>query len=157
MKETSKRLTVAEQIRKGLEEATRHARGETTLKTNVYELPDEPPEIDAPTIVAIRDQSRMSQAMFARLLNVSTKTVQSWEQGIRSPTHASLRLLQIYIQYPETVCQSVGLTPIQLRGVTIEKVCTGQSRIVIQGAPASRRNQRKSAVKASRPNGRESR
>ena len=33
MKDTSKRLPVAEQIRKGLEEGIRHARGEITLKT----------------------------------------------------------------------------------------------------------------------------
>ena len=84
------RKPLAEQIRKtGLEEAIRHARGEITLKTTTVELPDEPPEIDAPTLVALRDQSRMSQAVFARLLNVSTKTVQSWEQGVRTPSHAS--------------------------------------------------------------------
>ena len=32
MKDKSKRLPVAEQIRKGLEEAIRHAKGEITLK-----------------------------------------------------------------------------------------------------------------------------
>jgi putative transcriptional regulator len=136
MKDTSKRLPVAEQIRKGLEEAIQHARGEITLKTTVVELPDEPPEIDAPTLVAIRDQSRMSQAVFARLLNVSPKTVQSWEQGIRTPSHASRRLIQIYSQHPETVCQSVGLPPITLQGVTIEKVASGQRRIVVKEATA---------------------
>jgi putative transcriptional regulator len=136
MKDTSKRLPVAEQIRKGLEEAIRHSRGEITLKTTVVELPDEPPEIDAPTLVAIRDQSRMSQAVFARLLNVSSKTVQSWEQGLRTPSHAARRLIQIYSQHPETVCLSVGLPPVKLQGVTIEKGATGRSRIVIQGAGA---------------------
>src|SRR4051812_49138051 len=134
MKDTSKRLPVAEQIREGLEEAIRHSRGEITLKTTIVALPDEPPEIDAPTLVAIRDQSRMSQAVFARLLNVSTKTVQSWEQGVRIPSHAARRLLQIYSQHPETVCRSVGLPPITLQGVTIEKAASGQRRIVVQGA-----------------------
>ncbi len=132
MKVKTKRLPVAEQIRKGLEEAIRYVQGEITLKTTTVELPDEPPEIDAPTIVALRDQSRMSQAVFARLLNVSTKTVQSWEQGVRTPSHASRRLIQIYSQHPETVCQSVGLPPITLQGVTIKQVAAGQRRIVIQ-------------------------
>jgi putative transcriptional regulator len=150
MKDTSKRLPVAEQIRKGLEEAIRHARGEITLKTTTVEIPDKPPEIDAPTLVALRDQSRMSQAVFARLLNVSTKTVQSWEQGVRTPSHASRRLLQIFSQYPETVCLSVGVTPIKLTGVTIEKVAGGQRRIVIQGAPAVQTSQPKAVNKASR-------
>jgi putative transcriptional regulator len=131
MKDKRKRLPVAEQIRKGLEEAIRHARGEITLKTTVVELPDEPPEIDAPTLVAIRNQSRMSQAVFARLLNVSTKTVQSWEQGVRTPSHASRRLIQIYSQHPETVCRSVGLPPIKLHGVTIESITPGRRRLVV--------------------------
>jgi putative transcriptional regulator len=138
-----KRLPVADQIRKGLEEAIRHAWGEITLKTTTIELPDEPPEIDAATLVALRDQSRMSQAVFARLLNVSTKTVQSWEQGVRTPSHASRRLLQIYSQHPETVCQSVGLPPITLQGVTIQQVAPGRRTIVIQNHPAVREGRSK--------------
>lgn len=133
------RKPLAERLKTSLEEAIRHARGEITLKTTVVELPDEPPEIDAPTLVAIRDQSRMSQAVFARLLNVSPKTVQSWEQGVRTPSHASRRLIQIYSQHPETVCQSVGLPPITLQGVTIEKGASGQRRIVVNGAAPGER------------------
>jgi DNA-binding transcriptional regulator YiaG len=34
----------------------------------------------------------MSQAVFAQVLNVSTKTVQSWVQGQRKPSQAALRL-----------------------------------------------------------------
>jgi hypothetical protein len=44
MKDRPKRLSVADQIRKGLEEAIRHARGEITLKTTTLEWPDPPPE-----------------------------------------------------------------------------------------------------------------
>jgi hypothetical protein len=36
MKDKSKRLPVAEQIRKGLEEAIRHVKGEITLKTTIF-------------------------------------------------------------------------------------------------------------------------
>jgi putative transcriptional regulator len=42
----------------------------------------------------------MSQAMFARLLNVSPKTVQSWEHGTRKPSQAALRLIQVFEQNP---------------------------------------------------------
>ncbi|MFO0893139.1 MAG: helix-turn-helix domain-containing protein [Isosphaeraceae bacterium] len=133
------RKPLAERLKTGLEEAIRHARGEITLRATVVELPDEPPEIDAPTLLAIRDQSRMSQAVFARLLNVSTKTVQSWEQGLRTPSHASRRLIQIYSQHPETVCRSVGLPPISLQGVTIEKGASGHRKIVVQGATTTRK------------------
>jgi putative transcriptional regulator len=135
MKSPNNRKPLAERLTASLEEAIRHAQGEVTLKTTTVEVPDEPPEIDAPTLAALRDQSRMSQAVFARMLSVSTKTVQSWEQGVRTPSHASLRLIQIYSQHPETVCRSVGLPPVRLHGVTIEDVPSGRRRIVIQGVP----------------------
>jgi putative transcriptional regulator len=139
MKHPNVRGPLAERLKRSLKEGIRHVRGEITLKTTVVELPDEPPEIDAPTLVAIRDQSRMSQAVFARLLNVSTKTVQSWEQGLRTPSHASRRLIQIYSQHPETVCQSVGLPPIRLEGITIEKGASGSRRIVVQGTETGKK------------------
>lgn len=77
------------------------------------------------------------------------KTVQSWEQGVRTPSHASRRLIQIYSQHPETVCESVGMTPITLQGVTIEKVAHGQRRIVVQGA-ATRKGHTDSSRRSSR-------
>lgn len=132
------RKPLAERLKISLEEAICHAQGEITLKTTVVELPDEPPEIDAPTLAALRDQSRMSQAVFARLLNVSTKTIQSWEQGLRTPSHASRRLIQIFSQHPATFCQSVGLPPIRLRGVTIKQAAAGKRRIVVEDKSPAR-------------------
>jgi putative transcriptional regulator len=130
-------------LKTSLEEAIRHARGEITLKTTRVQIPDRPPEIDAPTLVAIRNQSGLSQTDFARLLNVSSKTVQSWEQGLRTPSHAARRLIQIYSQHPETVSQSVGLSPITLEGVTIETEATGRRRIVVQRTGKSSRSRGK--------------
>jgi putative transcriptional regulator len=139
MKSPKPRRPLAERLKTAMEEGIRHARGEITLRTTVVELPDEPPEIDAPTLVALRDQARMSQAVFARLLNVSTKTVQSWEQGVRTPSHASRRLIQVFSLHPESVCRSVGVTPISLQGVTIRKLAAGRSQLVIERAPIDRK------------------
>src|SRR3954454_2635476 len=109
MKDQGKRLPVAERIRKGLEEAIRHARGEITLKTTTLEMPDRPPEVGAEELTGIRLASGMSQAVFARMLNVSTKTVQSWEQGARKPSQAALRLIQVFRQNPDVVLQVAGM------------------------------------------------
>ena len=46
MKYQRRRLPVAEQIRKGLEEAFRHAKGEITLRVIALERPDPTPEAD---------------------------------------------------------------------------------------------------------------
>ena len=110
MNDQRKRLPVAEQIRKGLEEAIRHAKGEITLKTTTLETPDRPPEVGAEELIKIRLASGMSQAGFARLLNVSTKTVQSWEHGDRKPSHAALRLIQVFRHNPAGLLEVVGMS-----------------------------------------------
>ena len=46
-------------------------------------------------IKRIRDTSRVSQAVFARLLNTSLSTVQKWEIGQKKPTGTALKLLHL--------------------------------------------------------------
>ena len=122
------RKPFAERIRAGLQEALAHARGELTLKT--VEVPEAPPEIDAKTLVALREQAQMSQAVFAKVLYVSAKTVQSWEQGVRVPSRASRRLIHIFTEQPGVVCKVVGLRTVQLHGFKIVPFGNGKRRIV---------------------------
>ncbi len=109
---TPPRKSLFERLQQGLQEGIAYQPGETTLRTTT--LPDKPPEFDAATLIALRTRSAMSQVAFARLLNVSTKTIQSWEQGRRRPADATRRLLQIYTRHPEIVCQTVGV-PYEIR------------------------------------------
>lgn len=46
-------------------------------------------------IKKIRESSRVSQAVFARLLNTSLSTVQKWEIGQKKPTGTALKLLHL--------------------------------------------------------------
>ena len=46
-------------------------------------------------IKQIRDRVRVSQGVFAALLNVTPSTVQKWEQGKVKPQNTALRLLNI--------------------------------------------------------------
>jgi putative transcriptional regulator len=46
-------------------------------------------------IVAIREAARMSQAVFARLLDVSTGTLSKWERGELKPRGPAGRLLHV--------------------------------------------------------------
>src|SRR5271163_4351613 len=124
MKDKSERIAVAEQIRKGLEEAIRHAKGEITLKTTTLEMPDRPPEVGAEELMKLRLKSGMSQAVFARLLNVSTKTVQSWEQGHRKPSQAALRLIQVFRHNPSGLLEIAGMT-VSLVTSSVEKPTAG--------------------------------
>ena len=110
MKSPKGRKPLFERLKTGLEEAILHARGEITLKTTTLEWPDRPPEVRADELTGLRLESGMSQAVFARVLNVSTKTVQSWEQGTRKPSQAALRLIQVFRRDPSGVLQAAGMT-----------------------------------------------
>lgn len=46
-------------------------------------------------IKRIRIREKVSQAVFAKLLNISPETVKKWEQGERQPAGASLKLLNL--------------------------------------------------------------
>ena len=89
------RPRLAERLEEGLREAMAHFRGEIELKTTFLTIPDPPPAYDADRIRTLRANLGFSQPYFSRLLNVSPKTVQSWEQGTRMPSQASARLLQL--------------------------------------------------------------
>ena len=43
----------------------------------------------------IREQSHVSQAVFARYLNSSESTVQKWEAGTKRPSGLALKLLAV--------------------------------------------------------------
>ncbi|MBU2568685.1 MAG: helix-turn-helix domain-containing protein [Gammaproteobacteria bacterium] len=45
----------------------------------------------------------LSQTEFAKLLGVSPRTLQDWEQGRREPTGAAKTLLRVAITHPEVL------------------------------------------------------
>jgi putative transcriptional regulator len=108
MKSPKDRKPFFERLKTGLEEGSRHAKGEIALKTTTLEMPDRPPPIQAEEVTKVRLKNGLSQAVFAHMLNVSTKTVQSWEQGQRKPSQAALRLIQVFRQNPSGLLELVG-------------------------------------------------
>lgn len=53
------------------------------------------PSLNPAQIKRIRESSRVSQGVFARLLNTSVSTVQKWEIGQKKPTGTALKLLHL--------------------------------------------------------------
>ena len=51
--------------------------------------------LDSDSIKALRTRLEISQPVFAAYLNVSPATVKAWEQGLKTPTGASLKLLNL--------------------------------------------------------------
>ena len=82
-------------LKAGLEEYIAHKEGKIELRTTEIEIPEPPANYKAKDIKKIREKNRYSQSFFAKVLNVSVKTIRSWESGQRVPSRATLRLLEI--------------------------------------------------------------
>ena len=66
-------------------------------------------DLEAERIRQVRRRLDVSQRDFADMLNVSVGTVRSWEQGLRTPDGASLRLLDIAERQPEVLLNAASL------------------------------------------------
>jgi putative transcriptional regulator len=58
-------------------------------------------------VQAVREKAELSQAQFARLLNVSVKTLQNWEQARREPTGPAKALLRIVEREPTVALRAL--------------------------------------------------
>jgi len=104
--------SVFQQIKAGLEDSLAWSRGELSLVTT--QPPPPPPRLKPRQVAALRKRLRMSQAYFAAVLNVSAKAVQSWEQGIRRPSDAALRILQVIDRRPDVVREITVSRPVRV-------------------------------------------
>ena len=84
---------IGAEILDGINEIKAFKKGNVNLKTTELSQPSEPQ--------VIRSKLRLSQSAFAALLGVSTRTLQDWEQGRRSPQGPAVALLRIAEQHPE--------------------------------------------------------
>jgi putative transcriptional regulator len=104
MKQTEKKKKVKmfSALKQSLNEALAYEQGKQgTLRVN--ELPPPPKPLSPGQIRAIRLSFNVSQAVFARIINVSPNAVESWEQGARHPREATLKLLTIAHKHPEVL------------------------------------------------------
>lgn len=84
-----------EMLKEGLEDILEHQKGKKKLKIRVIDIPEPAKNYSADDVKRIRDSLDYPQSIFAQFLNVSVRTVESWESGRRTPNHAALRLLEI--------------------------------------------------------------
>lgn len=65
-------------------------------------------------VISARKKSGLSQAEFAKLLNVSVRTLQEWEQGRRQPSGAAKTLIAIAERHPD-VLKEIAANPIHFQ------------------------------------------
>jgi putative transcriptional regulator len=92
------RRELFEQLNESLREAGHMRRG--ALKpTRVFHV-----EVKN-DLVRVRGRLGLSQSKFARLLGISTDTLQNWEQGRREPTGPAKVLLKIALKHPRLLLE----------------------------------------------------
>lgn len=98
----TRRASIGQEIIAGLREALEFECGEETgaqfraAPISARRADAAPaPEFTPREVASIRKRLGVSQAVFARLLNVSASTTRSWEQGVNAPGGAASRLLQV--------------------------------------------------------------
>lgn len=64
--------------------------------------------VKVPQAAEARSKVGLSQQDFARLLGVSARTLQDWEQGRREPTGAAKTLLRLAVSHPEILLELHG-------------------------------------------------
>jgi putative transcriptional regulator len=64
-------------------------------------------EMEQTDVKAVREGIGLSQNEFARLMRVSVKTLQNWEQHRRYPTGPAVALLKIVSAAPKTVLEAL--------------------------------------------------
>jgi putative transcriptional regulator len=91
-----------DELMQGVDAMRRERQRKVTLKTHTVE--DRPPlQIDAATIRDTRESLRVSRAVFARRLRVSTRTLENWEQGRAKPNAQAAALILMVRKYPDTL------------------------------------------------------
>ena len=85
-----KKRNIGGEILQGLRELKRGEHGRITI---------------VPQIAVIREKTGLSQAQFAKLLGVSVRTLQDWEQGRRAPSGAARTLLLIAAKNPQVLLE----------------------------------------------------
>lgn len=93
-----------DRLEAGLEDVLQHERGELKLRETRVAIPPPPRAYTPEEIHRIRLRLRLSQVTFARLLHVSDRTVQGWEQGLRVPSPVAARLLQ-FVEEPRLLME----------------------------------------------------
>lgn len=105
-----KSVNVFNDLRAALDDALAYERGRQ-VHLRVSELPATPRSLSPKEIRKIRRSLRVSQRVFARILNVSANSVESWEQGVRRPQQAALKLLEIARTSPHILFSPAGDRP----------------------------------------------
>ena len=110
---------MGQDLMEAMQEMLDHSAGKIKLRTSTYSLTPVCEAISVDEIKETRSKLGVSQGVFAVVLGVSKKTVESWETGRYTPDGAARRLITMLKEDP-LLPQKHGILVGQVDGVPHE-------------------------------------
>ena len=76
--------------------------GKITLRQHVVHA-GHAPEMTSEELVKLREELKLSQAVFASYLRINKRTLENWEQGRAKPNAQAALLIGLVKKYPDTI------------------------------------------------------
>lgn len=100
-KRASKRDLFAE-LSEGMTALAEARQGKRTLRTHAVAFKPAP-EISARELIRVRQNLKLSRALFAAYLRTNVRTLENWEQGRARPNAQAALLINLVRRFPDTV------------------------------------------------------
>jgi putative transcriptional regulator len=97
----AKRNLFAE-LSEGMAALVQARQGKRTLRTHAVEYKPAP-EVTPKELIRVREDLKISRALFAAYLRINVRTLENWEQGRAKPNAQAALLINLVKQYPDTV------------------------------------------------------
>jgi DNA-binding transcriptional regulator YiaG len=123
----AKRESIEKQLIRAMEEAVEIKEGKRLpakeyFLTALYADAKASGYLSSKDIVRIRHRLGLSQAVFAKVLNVSAATARSWEQNVKPPSGPAKRLLEIAATHPSVILSYVRERPRRQYGLNARAI-----------------------------------
>ena len=97
----AKRELFAE-LNEGMAALAETRQGKRTLRTHALEYKPAP-KVTPKEMIRVREELKISRALFAVYLRTNVRTLENWEQGRAKPNAQAALLINLVKRYPDTV------------------------------------------------------
>lgn len=90
------------ELREGMAALAEARQGKRTLRTHVADYKPAP-KVTPKELIRVREDLKISRALFAVYLRTNVRTLENWEQGRARPNAQAALLINLVKRYPDTV------------------------------------------------------
>lgn len=90
------------ELSEGMTALAEARQGKRTLRTHAVEYKPAP-KVTPKQLIRVREDLKISRALFAVYLRTNVRTLENWEQGRAKPNAQAALLINLVKRYPDTV------------------------------------------------------